>query len=254
MPTHVHVDQRSGPHRAHQRHRRRATPRIAARWPTREIGRIEDALQARSLARSHQHHRRLGSWLLDAQRASQARRTGRTVRQAVARRLAGHRRQPKGAINFRPAQMPARRARDRRDAAAAAAGRRDLHQAEHGRRQRRRRGGHAVVRRGALESSARRRRSCVGELERREERGQAMPGRRPTTGVAGHGSSSPYDVHNTLIAAGPDLREHAVSDVPTGNADLAPTLLTADGPARPAVDDRPRRSRRCCATVRRSRP
>jgi arylsulfatase A-like enzyme len=45
------------------------------------------------------------------------------------------------------------------------------------------------------------------------------------SGVAGHGTSSPYDIHNTLIAAGPDVREHAVSDVPTSNVDVAPTLL-----------------------------
>jgi arylsulfatase A-like enzyme len=44
-------------------------------------------------------------------------------------------------------------------------------------------------------------------------------------GVAGHGTSSPFDVHATLVAAGPDFREHATSDVPTGNVDLAPTLL-----------------------------
>jgi arylsulfatase A-like enzyme len=44
-------------------------------------------------------------------------------------------------------------------------------------------------------------------------------------GVAGHGSSSPYDIHNTLIAAGPDFRERAVSEVPTANVDIAPTLL-----------------------------
>jgi arylsulfatase A-like enzyme len=44
-------------------------------------------------------------------------------------------------------------------------------------------------------------------------------------GVAGHGSSSPYDIHNTLIAAGPDFREHAQSSIPTGNVDVAPTLL-----------------------------
>jgi hypothetical protein len=50
-------------------------------------------------------------------------------------------------------------------------------------------------------------------------------GKTTASGVAGHGSTSPYDVHNTLIAAGPDVREHAVSDVPTGNVDLAPTLL-----------------------------
>jgi arylsulfatase A-like enzyme len=44
-------------------------------------------------------------------------------------------------------------------------------------------------------------------------------------GVAGHGSSSPWDIHNTLIAAGPDFRERATSDLPTSNVDLAPTLL-----------------------------
>jgi arylsulfatase A-like enzyme len=45
------------------------------------------------------------------------------------------------------------------------------------------------------------------------------------SGAAGHGSSSPYDIHNTLIAAGPDFREHARSSVPTSNVDIAPTLL-----------------------------
>ena len=44
-------------------------------------------------------------------------------------------------------------------------------------------------------------------------------------GVAGHGSSSPFDIHNTLIAAGPDFRERATSDAPTANVDIAPTLL-----------------------------
>ncbi|MBI3494084.1 MAG: alkaline phosphatase family protein [Acidobacteria bacterium] len=51
------------------------------------------------------------------------------------------------------------------------------------------------------------------------------PGKTTDGGVAGHGTSSPYDIHNTLIAAGPDFREHAVSDVPTANVDIAPTLL-----------------------------
>lgn len=44
-------------------------------------------------------------------------------------------------------------------------------------------------------------------------------------GVAGHGASSPFDIHNTLIAAGPDFREGTTSAVPTGNVDVAPTLL-----------------------------
>jgi arylsulfatase A-like enzyme len=52
-----------------------------------------------------------------------------------------------------------------------------------------------------------------------------VPGTTTQEGVAGHGTSSPYDIHNTLIAAGPDFREHATSEIPTGNIDLAPTLL-----------------------------
>jgi len=50
-------------------------------------------------------------------------------------------------------------------------------------------------------------------------------GKTTDANVAGHGSSSPYDIHNTLIAAGPDFLTHAVSDVPTGNVDIAPTLM-----------------------------
>ena len=53
-------------------------------------------------------------------------------------------------------------------------------------------------------------------------------------GVAGHGTSSPYDIHNTLIAAGPEFREHATSGVPTANVDLAPTLLRLLGIAPPS--------------------
>jgi predicted AlkP superfamily pyrophosphatase or phosphodiesterase len=56
---------------------------------------------------------------------------------------------------------------------------------------------------------------------------------------AGHGTSSPYDIHNTLIAAGPDFREHATSDLPTSNVDLAPTLLRLLGiPVAPSMTGR----------------
>jgi arylsulfatase A-like enzyme len=53
-------------------------------------------------------------------------------------------------------------------------------------------------------------------------------------GRAGHGSSSPHDVTNTLIAAGPDFRERASSDVATGNVDITPTLLRLVGLDAPA--------------------
>jgi hypothetical protein len=58
-------------------------------------------------------------------------------------------------------------------------------------------------------------------------------------GVAGHGTSSVYDIHNTLIASGPDFREQTVSTVPTGNVDLAPTLLHLLGlPTAPTMTGR----------------
>src|SRR5262249_53905461 len=59
----------------------------------------------------------------------------------------------------------------------------------------------------------------------RARNGAGSEGTTTASGAAGHGSSSPYDIHNTLIAAGPDFREHARSSVPTGNVDIAPTLL-----------------------------
>jgi predicted AlkP superfamily pyrophosphatase or phosphodiesterase len=53
-------------------------------------------------------------------------------------------------------------------------------------------------------------------------------------GTAGHGSSSPYEIHNTLIAAGPDIRKQHVVTAPSGNVDLAPTLLQLLGIAPPS--------------------
>ena len=50
-----------------------------------------------------------------------------------------------------------------------------------------------------------------------------------TTGVAGHGSSSPWDMKATFIAAGPDIKNGVVTGVPTGNIDLLPTALTLVG-------------------------
>lgn len=39
-----------------------------------------------------------------------------------------------------------------------------------------------------------------------------------------HGSFSPIDVHNTLIAYGPSFKKHFIDQYPTGNVDLAPTI------------------------------
>ena len=58
-----------------------------------------------------------------------------------------------------------------------------------------------------------------------ERNAAGFPGVTTQAGTAGHGTSSPFDVHNTLIAAGPDFREHSSSAVPTANVDLAPTIL-----------------------------
>lgn len=39
-----------------------------------------------------------------------------------------------------------------------------------------------------------------------------------------HGSFSPVDVHNMLLASGPDFRKNLRSELPSGNVDVAPTL------------------------------
>ena len=62
-----------------------------------------------------------------------------------------------------------------------------------------------------------------------------FPGTTTQGGVAGHGTSSRYDVHNTLIAVGPDFREHERSRVPTSNVDIAPTILRLLGVPVPAT-------------------
>jgi arylsulfatase A-like enzyme len=53
-------------------------------------------------------------------------------------------------------------------------------------------------------------------------------------GEGTHATLSPYDVHNTLIAVGPHLRRGFEDDLPTGNVDLAPTVLRILGIAAPA--------------------
>jgi arylsulfatase A-like enzyme len=58
---------------------------------------------------------------------------------------------------------------------------------------------------------------------------------RVTVGVGhgGHASLSPFDMRNTLVAAGPDFRHGLINEVPSGNTDLAPTILHILGVAAP---------------------
>lgn len=53
-----------------------------------------------------------------------------------------------------------------------------------------------------------------------------------------HGSFSPVDVHNALIAAGPSFRSGTVSHLPSGNVDLAPTVAWLLGTSLPEADGR----------------
>lgn len=52
-----------------------------------------------------------------------------------------------------------------------------------------------------------------------------------------HASLSRYDLHNTLIASGPDFKTNYVSELPSGNIDVAPTVLSILGIAPPAPMD-----------------
>lgn len=56
-------------------------------------------------------------------------------------------------------------------------------------------------------------------------------------GAGDHGGISPFEMRNILFAAGPHLRTGAVSDVPCGIADIAPTILHCLGVAAPAPMD-----------------
>ena len=60
-------------------------------------------------------------------------------------------------------------------------------------------------------------------------------GKRPGFGT--HGTLSPYEVHNTLVAAGPDIRAGFRDELPTGNIDVAPTILAILGLAQPGGCD-----------------
>jgi arylsulfatase A-like enzyme len=60
--------------------------------------------------------------------------------------------------------------------------------------------------------------------------GAAAGGR---VGVGSHGGSSPAEMHNTLIASGPSFASGLRSDLPSGNIDVAPTVLELLGIPQP---------------------
>jgi arylsulfatase A-like enzyme len=56
-------------------------------------------------------------------------------------------------------------------------------------------------------------------------------------GKGTHATLSRFDMHNMLIAAGPDFRRGEADDLPTGNTDLAPTILQILGSKAPTKMD-----------------
>jgi predicted AlkP superfamily pyrophosphatase or phosphodiesterase len=52
-----------------------------------------------------------------------------------------------------------------------------------------------------------------------------------------HASLSRFDLHNTLVAAGPDFKSGFVSDLSSGNVDIAPTVLAILGVPQPKPMD-----------------
>src|SRR5204862_4248370 len=48
-------------------------------------------------------------------------------------------------------------------------------------------------------------------------------------GKGTHATLSKFEMHNMLLASGPDFRNGLTSDLPTGNVDLAPTILAVLG-------------------------
>ncbi|WP_205746955.1 alkaline phosphatase family protein [Deinococcus sp. KSM4-11] len=53
-----------------------------------------------------------------------------------------------------------------------------------------------------------------------------------------HGSFSPIDVHNTLLASGPNFRTGFANTAPSGNVDVAPTVAAIFGVSLPKADGR----------------
>lgn len=64
-------------------------------------------------------------------------------------------------------------------------------------------------------------------------------GSKRQVGDGNHTSLARYNAHNTLVAAGPDFRRGIINPLPTGNTDIAPTVLWLLGvPVPPTCDGR----------------
>lgn len=55
------------------------------------------------------------------------------------------------------------------------------------------------------------------------------PGRVDCPGKAGHGATSPWEIHGVFAAFGPDLKRGIHSKAPSANADIAPTIAFLTG-------------------------
>jgi hypothetical protein len=58
-----------------------------------------------------------------------------------------------------------------------------------------------------------------------------------TRGKGTHGSLGPCDMHNTMIANGPDFKRGFVDPLPTGSVDIAPTIQWLFGIATSLIPD-----------------
>jgi glycerophosphoryl diester phosphodiesterase/predicted AlkP superfamily pyrophosphatase or phosphodiesterase len=68
---------------------------------------------------------------------------------------------------------------------------------------------------------------------------KGYPGTDFSGGVAGHGGSSPYEINIALLADGPDFKKASISEIPTSNIDIAPTVLALYSlPIPPKMDGR----------------
>ncbi|MBI2433417.1 MAG: alkaline phosphatase family protein [Candidatus Hydrogenedentes bacterium] len=81
----------------------------------------------------------------------------------------------------------------------------------------------------AREAHARAPHILVSPMWSDEKNAHGWPGTTDLPGVAGHGSAGRWEVHNTLIAAGPAFKQGIRSSVPSHNVDLAPTILNLQG-------------------------